>query len=92
MLPHLFLPSPLILLKYLHLRAIHMLHDLIGLPLLERKPEAFVRIVLVVSLVLVVFYLDEVRVCGGGVEREGHERVDGGGFGDDFEGPGLRME
>ena len=64
-----------------------MLHDLIRLPLLEGEAQPFVRVVFVVGLVLVVFDLDEVGVDGGGVEGEGDERVDGGGFGDDFEGP-----
>ena len=36
-----------------------------------------------------VFDADEAGVFGGGVEGEGDEGVDGGGFGDDFEGPGL---
>lgn len=77
----------LIRLKLLHLRAIHVLHDLIRLPLLEAEAEALVRVVLVVGLVFVVLDLDEVAVDGGGVEGEGDEGVDGGGFGDDFEGP-----
>ena len=47
-------------------------------------------IIFIVGLVFVVFYLDEVGVCGRRVEGEGDEGVDGGGFGDDFEGPGLR--
>ena len=64
-----------------------MLHDLIRLPLLESETQPLVRVVLVVGLVLVVLDLDEVGVDGGGVEGEGDERVDGGGFGDDFEGP-----
>lgn len=45
------------------------------------------RVVLVVGLVFVVLDLDEVAVDGGGVEGEGDEGVDGGGLGDDFEGP-----
>ena len=45
------------------------------------------RVVLVVCLVLVVFDLDEVGVDGCGVEGKGDEGVDGGGFGDEFEGP-----
>lgn len=64
-----------------------MLHDLIRLPLLEAEAEALVRVVLVVGLVFVVLDLDEVAVDGGGVEGEGDEGVDGGGLGDDFEGP-----
>lgn len=64
-----------------------MLHHLIGLPFLEAEPQTLVRVVLVVSLVLVVLDADEVGVFGLGVEGEGDEGVDGGGFGDDFEGP-----
>ena len=66
-----------------------MLHDLIGLPLLEAEAQPLVRIVLVVGLVLVVLDLDEVALDGGGVEGQGDESVNGGGFGDEFEGPGL---
>ena len=84
------LPRPLVRLKLLHLGAIHVLHDLIRLPLLEAEPQPLVRVVLVVGLVLVVLDLDEVAVDGSGVEGEGDEGVDGGGFGDDGEGPGLR--
>ncbi len=47
------------------------------------------RIVFVVGLVLVVFHLDEIAVDGVGREGEGDERIDGCGFGDDFEGPTL---
>lgn len=47
------------------------------------------RVVLVVGLILVVFDLDEVGVDGVGVEGEADEGVDGGGFGNEFEGPGL---
>ena len=49
------------------------------------------RIVFLVGLVFVVFDADEVRVDGGGVEGEGDEGVDGGGFGEEGEGPGLRV-
>ena len=81
------LPRPLVRLEFRHLGAIHVLHDLIGLPLLEAEPQTLMRVVLIVGLILVVFYLDEVAVDGGRVEGEGDEGVDGGGFGDDFEGP-----
>ncbi len=49
-------------------------------------------VVFVVGLVFVVLDADEVGVFGGRVEGEGDEGVDGGGFGDDAEGPGLRVE
>lgn len=76
-------------LEFFHLGAVHVLHDLVGLPLFEAEAEALVRVVLVVGLVLVVLDLDEVAVDGGGGEGEGDDGVDGGGFGDHFEGPGL---
>ena len=66
-----------------------MLHNLISLPLLKTESQTLMGIVLVVGLVFVVFYTDEVGVCGGGLEREGDEGVYGGGFGDNFECPGL---
>ena len=47
------------------------------------------RIVLVVGLVLVIFDLDEVGICGGGIDGKGNEGVNSGSFGDDSEGPGL---
>ena len=47
------------------------------------------RVIFVVGLIFVVFDADEIGVDGVGVEGEGDEGVDGGGFGDDFEGPGL---
>ncbi len=49
-------------------------------------------VVFVVGLVFVVLDADEVGVFGGRVEGEGDDGVDGGGFGDDAEGPGLRVE
>lgn len=66
-----------------------MLHHRIGLPLLEAEPQALMRIVFVIGLVLVVFDLDELAVDCVRREGEGHERVDGCGFGDDFESPTL---
>ena len=81
------LPRPLIRLEFHHLGAIHMLHDLIRLPLLEAEAQTLMRVVLIVGLILVVFDLDEVAVDGGRVQGEGDEGVDSGGFGDDFEGP-----
>ena len=66
-----------------------MLHDLIGLPFLETEANPFVRVVLVVGLIFVVFDLDEVRVDGGGIEGERDEGVDGRRFGNEFKCPGL---
>lgn len=62
---------------------------MIRLPLLEAEADPFVRVVFVVGLVFVVFDLDEVGIYGGGVEREGDEGVDSGGFRDEGEGPRL---
>lgn len=83
------LPGPAIGLEQLDLLAVHVLHDLIGLPFLEAEAEAFVRVVLVVGLILVVLDPDEVGVDRFGIKGQADEGVDGGGFGDDFEGPGL---
>lgn len=88
-LPNLVLARPLISLEQLNLGRIHMLHHGIGLPFLKAEPQALMRIVLVVGLVLVVFDLDEIAIDGVGREGEGHERVDGCGFGDDLESPTL---
>lgn len=84
------LTRPLVRLEFRHLGAVHVLHDLIRLPFLEAETQTLMRVVLVVGLILVVFDLDEVAVDGGRVEGEGDESVDGGGFGNDFEGPGLQ--
>ena len=90
-LPNVLLPRAFIRFELLHLRAIHVLHHLIRLPFLEAEPQTLVRVVLVVRLVLVVLDLDEVAVDGGRVKRKRDERVDGGGFGDDFECPRLHQ-
>lgn len=66
-----------------------MLHHRIGLPLLEAEPHALMRVVLIVSLVFMVFHLDEVAVDGVWGEGEGDERVDGGRFGEELECPAL---
>ena len=86
-LPHMLLPSSLVSLKGLDLRATHKLDHVVRLPLLEAKASALVGVILVVRLVFVVFDLDEVGVDGCGVEGEGDERVDGGGFDGREEGP-----
>lgn len=86
---HILFPGPLVRLELLDLLAIHVLHDLIGLPFLEREADAFVRVVFVVGLILVELDADEVRLDRLGVERKADEGVDGGGFGDQAEGPGL---
>ena len=66
-----------------------MLGNLISLPFLEREAESLMAIVLVVSLIFVVLHSDEVAVNGLRIQGQRHEGVDGGGFGNDFECPGL---
>lgn len=68
-LPHVLLTRPLIRLEFFHLRAVHVLHDLICLPFLEAETQTLVRVVLVIRLILVVLDLDEFAVDGGWVER-----------------------
>lgn len=46
-------------------------------------------VVLVISLILVVLHLDEIRVHGVRVEAERDQGVDGSRLGDDLESPGL---
>lgn len=41
-LPNMLLARPLIRLELLHLRAVHVLHNLICLPFLEAEPQTFV--------------------------------------------------
>ena len=60
----------LVLLKVLHLFAIHELHHIVRLPLLEAESDAFVRIVLVVRLVLVILDLNKVRVNSVRIQRQ----------------------
>jgi len=85
--PDRLLGSTLVLLKVLDLIAVHVLDNIVGLPLLEAETKALVRVVLVVGLILVVLDLDEVRVNGVWVERERDEGVDGGSLWDELEGP-----
>ena len=63
------LGSGLVLLKVLDLVAVHILDNVVCLPLLEAESQASVRVVLVVGLVFVVLDLDKVRVDSRGVER-----------------------
>ena len=88
-LPHVLLAGVLVRLKELNLLAIHMLHHVIRLPLLEAEAHALVAVVLIVGLILVILDLDEVRVDGYGVKGQRDQRVDGGCLGDPAEGPAL---
>lgn len=83
------LPSSLVSFELFDLGAIHVLHNLVGLPFLEAEAKAFMRVVLVIGLIFVVFDLDEIRVLGGRVQGERHQSVDGGSLRDDLKGPGL---
>ena len=63
-----FLTRRLVRLKFFHLRAIHMLHNLIRLPFLKAETQPLVRVIFVIRLILVVLDLDKVAVDGGWVE------------------------
>lgn len=69
-LAHMFLRSVLVSLELCDLGRVHVLHDVVCLPLLECEAESLMTVVLVVCLILVVFYLDEVGVYCVGVERQ----------------------
>jgi hypothetical protein len=49
-LPHGLLRSTLVLLKVLDLIRIHVLHDCVGLPLLEAKPNPLMAVILIICL------------------------------------------
>jgi hypothetical protein len=53
--------------KRSHLSRIHMLGHLICLPLLERKSESLMPVILIICLILVVLDADEVAVYGFGI-------------------------
>ena len=67
-LPDMLFTRSLISLKLLHLGAVHLLHNLVCLPLLKTETETLMRVVLVIRLIFVVLDLDEVAVDGGWVE------------------------
>jgi hypothetical protein len=52
-LPHGLLRSTLVLFKVLDLLRIHVLHDRVGLPFFEAKPDPLVAIILVICPVIV---------------------------------------
>ena len=83
------LASTFVLLEVLHLFRIHILHNLISLPLLEREASAFVRVVFVISLILVILQLNEIGVDSRGIEGQGNKSVDGGGLWDELKSPRL---
>lgn len=60
--------SSLVGLELGNLGAIHMLHHLIRLPLLEAEANALMRIVLVIRLVLVILDANEVGIDGRGIK------------------------
>ena len=67
-LPHMLLSCILVSLKCCNFLAIHVLSYLVRLPFLECKPKTLVTVILIVRLVFVVFYPDEVAVHGFGIE------------------------
>lgn len=79
----------LISFEHLYFKTIHILHDVIRLPLLKRRSEAFVRVVFVVGLVLVVLDANEIAVDSGRVKGQANEGVDDSRLGDDLERPRL---
>ena len=87
--PDCILASTLVLLKVLHLLRVHVLHNLISLPLLEREAHTLMRVIFVVGLILVILQLNEVGVDSRGIEGQGNESVNRGGLWNEFEGPGL---
>lgn len=66
-----------------------MLHHSVRLPLLEAETQSLMAVVLVISLVLMVLHLDEVRVHSVRVKTERDQCVDSSRLGNDLEGPGL---
>lgn len=62
--------SSLVSFELFNLWTIHVLHDLISLPLFETEAKTFVRVVFVIGLIFVVFDLDEVGILGRRVEGE----------------------
>lgn len=84
-----FLASVFVRFEGLDLLAIHMLCNLVCLPLLERETESFVTVILIIRLILVIFHTYEVAVYSFGVEGECHESINCSSLWDDLEGPGL---
>lgn len=66
-----------------------MLCNLIRLPHLEWKSQALVAIIIIVCLILVVFYSNEIGMDGFRVEGKGYEGVDSGSLRNDLDGPRL---
>lgn len=62
--------STLVCLEMLDFFARHDLDHIVGLPLLEDKPQPLVRIVFLICLVLVVLDLDKVRVDSVWIKRK----------------------
>jgi len=69
----------------------HILHYIIGLPILECGPQALVAVVLVIGLVLVILNPYEIRVDRHRVKRERYQRVDGRHLRDELEMPFLPL-
>lgn len=86
-LPRRLLRSSRIVLEVLDLLTVHILGDIIRLPLLEIEAQALVAVVLVVGLIFMILDLDEVAVDCVWVERERDDGVDFCGLGEDLECP-----
>ena len=65
---HIFFLRVSISLENIHLFAIHVLGNIVCLPLLKAEPHAFVAVVFVICLVFVIFDLDEIRINRSGIE------------------------
>jgi hypothetical protein len=74
--PNTLLRRPPIRLKLLQLRRVHMLNHMIRLPLLERKPQPLMAIVLVIRLILVILDLHELVRPRRGIQAQAHEPRD----------------
>jgi hypothetical protein len=84
-----FHSGTLIHLKRLDVVIIHELGHLVGLELLEGKPDTLVTIILIICLILVVFHSDEIGMYSFRIQRKGYQSVDRSGLWNDLECPGL---
>jgi hypothetical protein len=85
-----FLSGTLVRLKRLDIVIIHELGHLVGLELLEGKPDTLVTIIFIICLILVIFYSDEIGMYSFRIQRQGYQGIDRSGLWNDLECPGLR--
>ena len=88
-LPDLLLSSAFVRLELCDLGTVHVFHDIVRLPFLERETQSFVGVIFVIGLVLVILDADEVRIDRLRIQRQGDEGVDGRRLGNDLERPRL---